>query len=470
MKKSDIGLIGLAVMGENLVLNMLDKGYQVSVYNRTVNKVDEFVNGRAKGLSVVGTKSLPELVDSLAKPRKIMLMVKAGYPVDAVIQELVPLLESGDIILDGGNSYYKDTIRRNQELEERGILYMGTGVSGGEEGALRGPSIMPGGSLKAWEQVGPLLIDISAKVGKEQEPCCTYLGSDGVGHYVKTIHNGIEYGDMQLICEAYYLMRELLGMSAQEIGEVFTAWNQGELESYLVEITGKILQFMDDEKQEPLVDLILDTAGQKGTGKWTTQDALDLGIPTPTIAEAVFARFISAQKDERVAASKILPGPRPEFSGDKQSFLEEIKRALYVSKICSYAQGFSLLRAASDQYQWNLDLGEVALIWRGGCIIRAGFLNRIKEAYVRDRALANLLLDPYFREIVEESQESWRKVVSQATVNGIPVPAFSSALSYFDSYRREKLPANLLQAQRDFFGAHTYQRLDKEGIFHTQWS
>ncbi len=470
MQKSDIGLIGLAVMGQNLVLNMASKGYSVSVYNRTYAKTEEFLNDAAAGKSIIGAKSLQELVESLSSPRKVMIMVKAGDPVDWVIEELLPLLAEGDIIIDGGNSFFKDSIRRSQELETKGIHFLGVGVSGGEEGALKGPSIMPGGPKEAWDQVSQLLVDISAKVGDEQVPCCTYLGTDGVGHYVKMIHNGIEYGDMQLICEAYFLMKELLGMSAAEIGRIFARWNETELDSYLIEITADILQRMDAETGQPLVEVILDTAGQKGTGKWTSQDSLDLGVPIPTIAEAVFARFISAMKEERVAASKVLSGPKAEELGiDKEQLIQDIRRALYVSKIGSYAQGFSLMKAAGKEYSWDMDFGEIALIWRGGCIIRAKFLNRIKEAYEENPELENLLLAPYFKEIVDRSQESWRRVVSLAAVHGIPVPGFSSALYYYDSYRRATLPANLLQAQRDYFGAHTYQRIDKDGVFHTQW-
>ncbi len=471
MGKSDIGLIGLAVMGQNLVLNMESKGYSVSVYNRTGEKTTEFIEGPAKGKDrITATYSMEEFVASLKKPRKMMIMVKAGRPVDIVIQQLLPLLDEGDIIIDGGNSYFKDTVRRCEELEEKGILFLGVGVSGGEEGALKGPSIMPGGSIEAWEQVNNILIDISAKV--DGDSCCNYIGPDGAGHYVKTVHNGIEYGDMQLISEAYFLMQELLGMSASEMQEVFSSWNEGELDSYLIEITADILGKIDDETGRPMVDVILDKAGQKGTGKWTSQEALELGVAAPTIAEAVFARCMSAMKDERVAASKVLSGPctaNCTFKGDKEQFIEDIGKALYASKICSYAQGFDLMKTASDTYDWNLDLGNIALLWRGGCIIRAQFLNDIKEAYDRNSDLANLLLDDYFKGAIEEAQAGWRRVVMTAAEYGVPVPSFSSALSYYDSYRRDRLPANLIQAQRDYFGAHTYERIDKEGIFHTDW-
>ncbi len=468
MKLSDIGLIGLAVMGQNLVLNMESKGYSVSVYNRTAERTREFISGAAKGKErIVATYTLEDFVSSLARPRKIMIMVKAGRPVDGVIDQLIPLLDEGDIVMDGGNSYFKDTIRRARELCQKGIHFMGVGVSGGEEGALKGPSIMPGGSKDAWEQVGKILKDISAKV--DGVPCCDYIGTDGAGHYVKMVHNGIEYGDMQLISEAYFLMKELLGFSAADMQAVFQEWNKGQLNSYLIEITADILGRIDDETGQPLVDVILDRAGQKGTGKWTSQEGLELGAAIPTIAEAVFARFMSAIKEQRVSASKMLKGPEVEFTADKDTLVEDIGKALYASKICSYAQGFDLLTQASQEYNWNLSLGDIALLWRGGCIIRAQFLDRIKEAYDRNPDLANLLLDPYFREIINESQDSWRRVVSLAVQYGIPVPCFSSALAYYDSYRREKLPANLIQAQRDYFGAHTYERIDKEGTFHTEW-
>ncbi|WP_094551684.1 NADP-dependent phosphogluconate dehydrogenase [Petroclostridium xylanilyticum] len=469
MKKSDIGLVGLAVMGQNLVLNMARNGYRVSVYNRTLSKIDEFMNETARGKeNIVPAYSLEDFVESLERPRKVFLMVKSGAAVDAMIQVLIPHLEKGDIIIDGGNSFFKDTMRREEELSKLGIFYLGVGVSGGEEGALNGPSIMPGGNRSAWDKVEKILTDISAKVD-DGIPCCSYIGPNGAGHYVKMVHNGIEYGDMQLIAEAYYLIKNLLNMPAQEIKDVFAKWNSEELNSYLIAITADILGKVDELTGKPLVDVILDTAQQKGTGKWTSQEALDLGVSTPTIAEAVFARNISAIKSERVNASKILSGPEIEFKGNKQQFIDDIKKALYASKICSYAQGFALLKKASEEYSWDLKLGKIALLWRGGCIIRARFLNKINEAFDRNPKLENLLLDPFFKEVVHESQDSWRRVVSAAVMNGIAVPAFSSALNYFDSYRSEFLPANLLQAQRDYFGAHTYQRIDREGVFHTEW-
>jgi len=470
MEKCDIGLIGLAVMGENLVLNMESRGFSVAVFNRTVSKVDNFIDGRAKGKNIKGCHSIEELVENLAKPRKVMLMVKAGKPVDDFIELLIPHLEKGDIIIDGGNSFFKDTIRRTKYVEEKGLLYIGTGVSGGEEGALKGPSIMPGGSPDAWPHVKPVFHAIAAKVA-DGTPCCEWVGDNGAGHYVKMCHNGIEYGDMQMICEAYMLMSRLLGMTADEMHEVFAEWNRGELDSYLIEITSHILAKKDPETGKPMVDVILDTAGQKGTGKWTSQSALDLGIPAQTIAEAVFARTMSAIKEERVAASKVLKGPEAGFEGDRSEAVEMIRKALYASKICSYAQGFQLMRAAAEEYGWNLKFGEIALLWRGGCIIRAQFLGKIKEAFDRRPDLPNLLLDPYFQRVIEENQEAWRKVVSLAVANGIPVPAFSSALAYYDGYRTERLPANLLQAQRDYFGAHTYERVDKPRgeFFHTEW-
>lgn len=470
MAKQQIGLIGLAVMGENLVLNMERSGFGVAVFNRTVEKVTRFIEGPAKGKNIVGTYSVKELVDSLERPRKIMLMVKAGAAVDAFIEKLLPHLEKGDIIIDGGNSHFPDTIRRTKALGEQGILYIGTGVSGGEEGALWGPSIMPGGHREAYEAVAPIFTKISAKV--DGQACCTYIGSDGAGHYVKMVHNGIEYGDMQLICEAYYLMSGALGMSTRQMHEIFAEWNKGDLNSYLIEITAEILGRSDPQTGQPMVEVILDTAGQKGTGKWTSQSALDLGVPAPTIAEAVFARCISAVKQERVVASGQLAGPAGKFTGDKEAFVKAIHGALYASKICSYAQGFQLMSAAAREYDWQLNFGEIAMIWRGGCIIRAHFLNRIKEAYDRDPKLANLLLDPFFKEIVVGNQDNWRQVVGTATSLGVPVPAFGSALAYYDSYRSERLPANLLQAQRDYFGAHTYERVDKPRgeFFHTEWA
>ncbi len=467
--KADIGIIGMAVMGQNLALNMESKGYTVAVFNRTASRTEEFVKTRTEGKNIIPAYTIEEFIKSLKTPRKIMIMVKAGDPVDAMISQLSPLLDKGDILIDGGNSFFKDTIRRVKEAEEKGLLYIGTGVSGGEEGALHGPSIMPGGHREAYEIVGPILRDISAKV--EGEPCCTYIGSDGAGHYVKMVHNGIEYGDMQLISEAYFLMKNVLKMSHKEMHNVFAEWNKGELDSYLIEITADILEKIDPETGNPLVEMILDKAGQKGTGKWTSQSALDLGIATPTIAEAVYARCISAIKEERVEAEKVLKGPEGvSFSGDKKEFVEAIRKALYASKVCSYAQGFALMKAAAKEFNWDLKFGEISMIWRGGCIIRAKFLGKIKEAFDRNPELPNLLMDPYFREIVNNSQREWRHVVSTATELGIPIPGFSSALMYFDSYRNGRLWANMIQAQRDYFGAHTYQRVDKEGTFHTEWS
>jgi len=465
--QADIGLIGLAVMGQNLVLNMASKGYTVAVYNRTASKTQEFVENEAKGKAILPAYALPEFVKALKRPRKVMVMVKAGPPVDAVLDELVPLLEPGDVVIDGGNSFFKDTIRRFEALKAKGIHFLGTGISGGEEGALKGPSIMPGGPIEAWEAVGRILLDISAKV--QGEPCCAYLGENGVGHFVKMVHNGIEYGDMQLICEAYFLMKELAGMSAAEMSEVFARWNEGELQSYLIEITADILRRVDPETGEALVDVILDEAGHKGTGMWTSQVALELGVPAPTITEAVYARYISAQKQERVAASKLLEGPRAKPPVERGALIEEIRQALYASKICSYAQGFAILDRAAAEYGWELDNGRIASIWRGGCIIRAQFLDSIREAYERERGLKNLLLAPYFKEVVTRAQGAWRSVVALATAAGLPVPGLSSALGYYDLYRHERLPANLLQAQRDYFGAHTYKRIDKEGVFHTEW-
>ncbi|MBM7584537.1 6-phosphogluconate dehydrogenase [Bacillus pakistanensis] len=467
MSKQQIGVIGLAVMGKNLAWNIESRGYSVSVYNRSREKTDEMLN-ESKGKNVVGTYTIEEFVQSLEKPRKILLMVKAGNPTDATIEQLKPYLDKGDILIDGGNTFFEDTRRRNHELSELGIHFIGTGVSGGEEGALTGPSIMPGGQKEAYELVAPILKDIAAKV--EGEPCTTYIGPDGAGHYVKMVHNGIEYGDMQLIAESYFLMKNVLGLSAEELHEVFADWNKGELDSYLIEITADIFTKKDDETGKPMVDVILDKAGQKGTGKWTSQSALDLGVSLPIITESVFARFISAIKDERVKASKILNGPETKpFEGDKEAFVESIRKALYMSKICSYAQGFAQMRSASEEYGWDLSYGEIAMIFRGGCIIRAQFLQKIKEAYDREPELRNLLLDEYFKEIVESYQYALRDVISAAVQNGIPVPGFSAALSYYDSYRTETLPANLIQAQRDYFGAHTYQRTDKEGTFHTEW-
>jgi 6-phosphogluconate dehydrogenase len=468
VSKADIGLIGLAVMGENLVLNMENKGFTVAVYNRTVQKVTDFVEGRAKGKNITAAYSLEELVNSLKRPRKVMLMVKAGKPVDDFINQLIPYLEPGDIIIDGGNSHFPDTIRRTREIEEKGLLFIGTGVSGGEEGALNGPSIMPGGSYEAWPHVAPIFQTIAAKV-KDGSPCCEWVGSDGAGHFVKMVHNGIEYGDMQLISEAYYILKHALGMSAKEMQSIFAEWNKGELDSYLIEITRDILSKVDQQTGQPMVDLILDTAGQKGTGKWTSQAALDLGIATPTITEAVFARCISAIKEEREAASKVFSGPDIKFQGDREQFIEAIRQALFASKICSYAQGFAMMAEASKENGWDLNFGDIALMWREGCIIRAQFLGTIKDAFDKQPDLPNLLMAPYFREAVEKAQANWRLVVSTAVNMGLPIPAFSSALSYFDSYRRAVLSANMIQAQRDYFGAHTYNRVDKPGTFHTEW-
>ncbi|MCY7440274.1 NADP-dependent phosphogluconate dehydrogenase [Bacillus altitudinis] len=467
MSKQQIGVVGLAVMGKNLALNIESRGFSVSVYNRSSNKTEEFLQ-ESQGKNVVGTYSIEEFVQSLETPRKILLMVKAGAATDATIQSLLPHLEKGDILIDGGNTYYKDTQRRNQELAESGIHFIGTGVSGGEEGALKGPSIMPGGQKEAHELVKPILEAISAKV--DGEPCTTYIGPDGAGHYVKMVHNGIEYGDMQLISESYFILKHVAGLSADELHEVFSEWNKGELDSYLIEITADIFTKVDEETNQPLVDVILDKAGQKGTGKWTSQSSLDLGVPLPIITESVFARFISAMKDERVEASQLIQGPEPTQSAeDKQALIEAVRKALFMSKICSYAQGFAQMKAASDEYNWDLKYGEIAMIFRGGCIIRAAFLQQIKEAYDRNPELKNLLLDPYFKDIVESYQSSLRKVISLAVEQGVPVPSFSSALAYFDSYRTAVLPANLIQAQRDYFGAHTYERTDKEGVFHTEW-
>ncbi|MCK5471493.1 MAG: decarboxylating NADP(+)-dependent phosphogluconate dehydrogenase, partial [Cyclobacteriaceae bacterium] len=441
---ADIGLIGLAVMGENLVLNMESKGFSVAVFNRTVAKVDKFIDGRGAGKNFIGAHSIEELVKSLKRPRKVMLLVKAGDAVDNFIEQIIPHLEPGDIIIDGGNTHFPDTVRRTAYVESKGLLYIGTGVSGGEEGALLGPSIMPGGSKAAWEHVKPIFQSISAKV-EDGSPCCEWVGENGAGHFVKMVHNGIEYGDMQLICEAYQIMKEYLGMSYDEMHEVFKDWNEGELDSYLIEITRDILGFRDEDG-EPIVEKILDTAGQKGTGKWTGVAALDLGIPLTLIGEAVFARCLSAVKDERVEASKILSGPQPKFEGDKKAFLEDLKNALYASKMVSYAQGYALMNAAAEEYGWNLNYGGIALMWRGGCIIRSVFLNKIKEAYDSNPNLKNLLLDPFFKEKIEASQASWRRVVAAAISNGVPVPALTTALAYFDGYRSERLPANLLQA------------------------
>ena len=469
--KANIGLIGLAVMGQNLVLNMNDKGYKVSVFNRTTSKVDEFIDGAAKGRdTIIGTHSIEEFVNSIESPRKIMMMVKAGDAVDATIDSLLPFLDKGDLLIDGGNSHFPDTVRRTKQLDMKGYLYIGTGVSGGEEGARLGPSIMPGGNPKAWPLIKEIFQSISAKT-EDGSPCCDWVGEDGAGHYVKMVHNGIEYGDMQLICEAYYLMKNLLDMNHDEMHEVFAEWNKGELDSYLIEITRDIVAYKDKDGS-PLVEKILDTAGQKGTGKWTGISSLDLGIPVTLIAEAVYARCLSAIKNERVKASKILKGPKNNFTGNKKEFIEDIKKALLASKIVSYTQGYMLMREAARENKWNLNYGGIALMWRGGCIIRSVFLGKIKEAFDKNPNLSNLLLDDYFKNVIDSCQESWRRVISQAVINGIPVPSLSTALAFYDGYRSESLPANLLQAQRDYFGAHTYERVDKPRgeFFHTNWT
>jgi 6-phosphogluconate dehydrogenase len=458
-------------MGENLVLNMESHGFTVAVFNRTTSKVDAFLAGRAKGKKIVGAHSPKELVAQLKRPRKIMIMVKAGSPVDQVIDEFLPLLDKGDILIDGGNSHFPDSTRRTRSLKEKGILFIGTGVSGGEEGALKGPSIMPGGNPEAWPHVKPIFQAIAAKVA-DGTPCCDWVGPEGSGHFVKMVHNGIEYGDMQLICEAFDVMRRMLGMSPAAMHDVFERWNTGPLDSYLIEITRDILGFTDPESGKPMIDLILDTAGQKGTGKWTVISACDLGVPLTLIAEAVFARTLSSQKDERVAASKVLKSHEVPFTGNHQSMVDDIEQALYASKIISYAQGFSLMDAMGKESNWEINKGGVALMWRGGCIIRSAFLGRIKEAFDRNPKMANLLLDPYFREEISRAEESWRRVCAAAITHGIPLPAMTSALSYFDGYRTENLPANLLQAQRDYFGAHTYERVDRPRgqYFHTNWT
>ena len=466
MPKQQMGLIGLAVMGKNLAFNIASRGYSLSVYNRTPNKTDELLS-ESSYPSIVGTKTMEEFVESLESPRKILMMVKAGEPVDQTINQLLPYLSEGDLLIDGGNSFYQDTIRRQKDLASKGFQFIGLGISGGEEGALHGPSLMPGGTKEAYELLEPLLKDISAKV--DGEPCCTYIGQDGAGHFVKTVHNGIEYADMQLICEAYFIMKKHLKLTPPEIHNIFTEWNQGELNSYLIEITADIFTKVDPESGKYLVDVILDRAEQKGTGKWTSQCALYLQTATPTITTAVFERFLSSQKSERVLASKTLKGPKGEQKPIVEITVESIRKALYASKICAYAQGFSLLSAASKAYNWDLNLGAIAMIFRGGCIIRAQFLNCIADAYEKDRNLSNLLLDDYFGDIVADYQFDWRSVVIASIYDGISVPAFSSSLSYLDSYRSENLPANLLQAQRDYFGAHQYERNDKAGSFHTQW-
>ena len=470
MEKADIGLIGLAVMGENLVLNMESKGFTVAVYNRTVEKVDKFIEGRGAGKNFIGAHSVEEFVSSLERPRKVMMLVKAGGAVDALIDQLIPLLEEGDIIIDGGNSHFPDTIRRTEYVESKGLLYIGTGVSGGEEGALLGPSIMPGGSPAAWDAVKPIFQKICAQT-EDGEPCCEWVGEDGAGHFVKMVHNGIEYGDMQMICETYQMMKEGLGLSNEEMHEVFAEWNTSELDSYLIEITRDILGYKTDDG-EATIDQILDTAGQKGTGKWTAVAALDLGQPLTLIGEAVFARCLSALKEERVDASKVLSGPSVKFDGDKAELIDDLKQALYASKIVSYAQGYQLMREAAREYGWKLNNGEIALMWRGGCIIRSVFLGNIKEAFDKDPNLVNLLLDPFFKDAVENAQAAWRRVIMKAVELGIPMPAITAALAYFDGYRAARLPANLLQAQRDYFGAHTYERLDKPRgeFFHTNWT
>ena len=464
----DIGLIGLAVMGENLALNMESKGFSVAVFNRTTEVTEKFASGRAKGKNIQPTQTIQEFVAALTRPRKAMIMVKAGPPVDAVINQLAPLLEKGDVIIDGGNSLFTDTQRRGKELEDRGIHFVGCGVSGGEEGALKGPSLMPGGSRESWEIIAPIFRKIAAQV--DGEPCCRYMGPDGAGHYVKMVHNGIEYGDIQLICEAYAILKDIAEMDAAQLAETFAEWNKGELDSYLIEITSQIFRKIDPETGKPLVDVILDKAGQKGTGIWTLQSAIKQSVVISTINAAVEARVISSRKEERVAASKILPQPKArKFKGDRTRLVNAVRDALYASKIVSYAQGMELLGGASTEYKWNLNLSDIATIWRGGCIIRAKFLNRIVEAYRRDPALHNLLLDRYFTKILRKTQRNWRVAVSTAIKHGVAVPAFSASLAYFDSYRQARLPANLLQAQRDFFGAHTYERVDKPGFFHTEW-
>jgi 6-phosphogluconate dehydrogenase len=471
----DIGLIGLGVMGQNLILNMADNGFQVAAYNRTTQKVDDFVAGPARGKTIVGCHSPEALVENLKRPRCLMMMVKAGEAVDQTIRQFEPLLDAGDILIDGGNSYFRDTERRIQALDARGIRYLGAGVSGGEEGARHGPSIMPGGAEAAWPHVKPIFQAIAAKVGPNRDiPCCDWVGPGGAGHYVKMVHNGIEYGDMQLICEAYSLLKDGLRLDNERLYDIFAQWNNGELDSYLIEITRDILSVVDSETGRALVDLILDRAGQKGTGKWTSQQALDLGVPTTLITEAVFARILSAHKEMRVRASRILAGPVHELRQWRETvesgqFVEQVRQALYASKICSYAQGFFQLQAASTENGWDLKFGEIAMLWRGGCIIRAAFLERIKEAFDRDADLENLLLDPYFRQALESNQAGWRQVVSTAARVGLPAPALSAALNYYDGYRCERLPQNLLQAQRDYFGAHTYERIDRAGAFHTDW-
>jgi 6-phosphogluconate dehydrogenase len=468
--KCDFGLIGLAVMGENLALNVESRGYSVAVFNRTVSKVDDFIHGRANGKRFVGCHSLEELVASLVSPRKVMLMVKAGPAVDEFIEHLLPLLSPGDVIIDGGNTHYLDTERRTNYVESKGLLYIGTGVSGGEEGALKGPSIMPGGSEKAWPLVKPIFQAISAKVGPKGDiPCCEWVGPRGAGHYVKMVHNGIEYGDMQLICEAYWLLKQALDLSNDELYQVFNAWNRTELDSYLIEITRDIFSVRDPETGGYLVDSVMDAAGAKGTGKWMSQLALDLGVPSTLVTEAVYARALSAMRDARLRASKVLTGPAEKYTADRKEFIEQVRQALYASKIVSYAQGFVQMEVAAAEHKWPLNFGSIALLWRGGCIIRAVFLERIKEAFAADPKLGNLLLNRYFQEATVKAQPAWRHVIASAVHLGIPTPAFSAALAYYDGYRSARLPANLLQAQRDYFGAHTYQRVDRPGVFHSDW-
>ncbi len=470
MSKADIGVIGLAVMGENLILNMESKGFAVACYNRTTSKVDDFIEGRAAGKTIIGTHSVEEFCQTLKRPRKAMLMIKAGGAVDAAIEQLLPHLEEGDIIIDGGNSHFPDSIRRTKELKEKGIHFIGTGVSGGEEGALKGPSIMPGGSPEAWASVKPIFQTIAAHTD-EGEPCCDWVGEDGAGHFVKMVHNGIEYGDMQMICEVYQMMKAGMGLSNDDMADIFARWNQGKLDSYLIEITRDILAYRDEDG-EAVLDRILDTAGQKGTGKWTAISALDLGQPLTLIGEAVFARCLSALKEDRVKASDILSGPEAVFEGDKRAMIDDLEEALYASKIVSYAQGYQLMKAAAEEYHWNLNYGGIALMWRGGCIIRSVFLGKIKEAYDTHPDLDNLLLDPFFQDAVEKAQAAWRRVVQKAAELGIPMPAIGAALAFYDGMRTARLPANLLQAQRDYFGAHTYERIDKPRgeFFHTNWT
>jgi 6-phosphogluconate dehydrogenase len=463
----DVGLIGLAVMGENLALNIKSKGYSIAVYNRTPEKTMNFLALNAESKNLGGAETIDKFVSMLQKPRKIIIMVKAGQPVDIMINSLLPHLDKGDILIDCGNSFFQDSRTRNEQLTEKGIRFLGVGVSGGEEGALKGPSIMAGGPADAFAEVSEMFTRIAAQVS--DSACAAYCGPDGAGHYVKTVHNGIEYADMQLIAEVYDLMKSSLKLSTEDIANIFFTWNKGDLESYLIEITAKIFTRKDEQTNTPLVELVLDKAGQKGTGKWTSQSALDLGVPTPTITEAVFARCMSANKSERVIASKQIQGPQSNFSGDKQLFINALHDALYASKICCYAQGFALLKAASEEYSWSLNFGEMAMVWRGGCIIRAKFLDRIKEAFDRDSQLTNLMLDPFFLNILQNAQANWREVIKTAKELGIPTPALSASLDYFDAYRQENLPANLLQAQRDYFGAHTYERKDMDGVFHTEW-